>query len=391
MEGKANLLKQLSKQPFIDHDDGSIFWHGRLYARQLCKKLTPPETTWKCPARPRDDHDDGPAWLTASEYQDRDDVLDSKLDGLVQLLMMSSKTVVYTGAGISRAAGIGQAARGKYGGSGKNKTTTAVPSTTHYALAALFQHSLVHSWVQQNHDGLPQKAGFPQEHINEVHGSWYDPSNPVVVYSGTLKERECEWMVHDAKTADLVLVLGTSLGGLNADQIVHSTARRSLRRKSLGAVLINLQQTEHDGSASIRLFGESDEILTKLLQKLDIALPASPPPYPELPRRVLVPYNADGKRSDTAKMWLDLSTGSAVKLAKGHNIAGAGQPDYDHLNDIAEPQGHVGRWDRKTAAIRLRIRDTGFLLGQWWIEAAQRGGPPTIPVVNIFPEFEMHE
>lgn len=28
--------------------------------------------------------------------------------------------------------------------------------------------------------GLPQKAGFPQGLINEVHGSWYDPSNPGV-------------------------------------------------------------------------------------------------------------------------------------------------------------------------------------------------------------------
>ena len=27
-------------------------------------------------------------------------------------------------------------------------------------------------WVQQNHDGLPQKAGFPQWLLNEIHGSW---------------------------------------------------------------------------------------------------------------------------------------------------------------------------------------------------------------------------
>jgi NAD-dependent SIR2 family protein deacetylase len=73
--------------------------------------------------------------------------------------------------------------------------------------------------VQQNHDGLPQKAGFPQEKINEIHGSWYDPSNPVVKYSGTLHDKCYPWMEHDADTADLVLVLGTSLGGLNADQV----------------------------------------------------------------------------------------------------------------------------------------------------------------------------
>merc|ERR1711935_1021810 len=50
------------------------------------------------------------------------------------------------------------------------------------------------SWIQQNHDGLPQKAGFPQDKINEVHGSWYNPANPVVKYTGSLKDDEEEWM-----------------------------------------------------------------------------------------------------------------------------------------------------------------------------------------------------
>ena len=111
----------------------------------------------------------------------------------------------------------------------------------------LWRHDLLHHWVQQNHDGLPQKvrckgtkfmsvlmikpakwwqsmssrdktrwlligslmfllnpdsdwpeernihcipllsrallsyrqAGYPQEALNEIHGSWFDPSNPV--------------------------------------------------------------------------------------------------------------------------------------------------------------------------------------------------------------------
>lgn len=28
------------------------------------------------------------------------------------------------------------------------------------------RHGLLHGWVQQNHDGLPQKAGFPQVHCS---------------------------------------------------------------------------------------------------------------------------------------------------------------------------------------------------------------------------------
>lgn len=126
------------------------------------------------------------------------------------------RQVVYSGAGISVAAGIGQAARG---GSRGGKTVDANPTFTHHALAALHKAGLLHGWVQQNHDGLPQKAGFPQECINEIHGSWFDPSNPVVKYNGDLKDDAYPLMCSEAQQADLVIVIGTSLSGLNADQV----------------------------------------------------------------------------------------------------------------------------------------------------------------------------
>ena len=50
----------------------------------------------------------------------------------------------------------------------------------------------------------------------------------VVKYSGNLKDDAYPRMEHDADTADLVLVLGTSLGGLNADQV--RTGRQSGRQ-----------------------------------------------------------------------------------------------------------------------------------------------------------------
>jgi hypothetical protein len=81
--------------------------------------------------------------------------------------------------------------------------TAAAPTFTHKALALLCREGLVQGWVQQNHDGLPQKAGLPQEMINEVHGSWYDPTNPVVKYSGDLKGAEERRMCEDAETADV--------------------------------------------------------------------------------------------------------------------------------------------------------------------------------------------
>ena len=66
----------------------------------------------------------------------------------------------------------------------------------------------------------------------QVHGSWFDPSNPVVRYSGTLRDDlylrmqvpdclyisfENEHTKASAKKADLVLVIGTSLSGLASD------------------------------------------------------------------------------------------------------------------------------------------------------------------------------
>jgi len=321
----------------------------------------------------------------------------AKVEQLAALIKASKKTVVYSGAGISRGAGIGQAARG--GLNSGNKTTDAQPTFTHYALGALAHAGLLHGWVQQNHDGLPQKAGFPQEGINEIHGSWYDPSNPVVKYSGTLKEEQFPWMEHEADTADLVLVLGTSLGGLNADQVATEPAARSLRGQSLGMVMINLQQTEHDGKATLRLFGKSDDVLGDLLQALGMNQINQQPAVFNSEPRVLVPYDRNGKKSDTARMWLDLRPGAAVKITPGHNIQGAKQPAYMHIGRAAGPQdgdryrkcgpghGTVDRWDNGRVAIYLKIEGVRMTLGQWWLEAALRGGPSTLPVVNINPEM----
>ena len=41
---------------------------------------------------------------------------------------------------------------------------------------------------------------IPQENINEIHGSWFDPSNPVVKYSGSLQTELFEGMVRRPHT-----------------------------------------------------------------------------------------------------------------------------------------------------------------------------------------------
>jgi hypothetical protein len=179
-------------------------WHGPLLPATAAEPLV----TWKSDKKPREGSKAG---LTATEYCDTPEVLQEKVRALAYLLKLSKLTVAYTGAGISVAAGIAMAAVGSTGS--KTTSNNPDPTYTHHAMAALAHRELLHEWVQQNHDGLPQKAGYPQERVNEIHGSWFDPSNPVVKYSGSLRHDLFEHMEHVADNADIALVLGTSLSG----------------------------------------------------------------------------------------------------------------------------------------------------------------------------------
>lgn len=434
---REELQRQLVHSPFLSFDDPRFF-HGRLFKGDLSE----PRHAWSSRLNPRDDHT-APEWLTATEFEDHEAVLDTKCAQLAQMILLSRNTVVYSGAGISVASCIGQAARGS--GSDKSRGLDAWPSKTHYALGALGRNGLIHGWVQQNHDGLPQKAGFPQEKINEIHGSWFDPANPVVLYSGSLKSDAYPRMRHDADTADLVIVVGTSLGGLNADQVAIKTAKRSLKPGgALGTVMINLQQTEEDGKASLRLFSTTDSALSRVLEKLGLAevsqcrcggkfcrerngymyrtaeTASSDTHWWDLslmdeagkmrkverpvfaPDRVaIVPYDRHGRLSQTARMTLDLRDGQPVKLTDDHNIQGAGQPQFLHIG-ATEPynrpaayggqmmvngpgRGVVQSYRKDFSAFMLVIEGVSMVLGVWWIEAARRGQLEKLPVININP------
>eukprot|EP00913_Durusdinium_trenchii_P023727 g22285.t2 len=329
-----------------------------------------------------------------TEFEDQPEVMAAKVKELARLMLMSRKTVAYTGAGIS-AAVIGQAAlSGQHTVGWKADTRAAPPTFTHHALGFLGRQGLLHGWVQQNHDGLPQKAGFPQERINEIHGSWYDPGNPVVKYSGTLHETWLQMAFVATKTADRslqpsappegVLAPGAWVmlrrGGRSFKGCVTKVEEKDFQARfrpaadddseeeddaweekgatssdrlgevvtisksekfdllpsvggGLGTVIMNLQQTAQDGKMTLRLFGKSDEILRLLLPELGFGLSiVKPPVWPKV-SRALVPYDAEGRRLPprAKRMWLDLSRGQEVRLTPGHNIQGAKQPQYMHI------------------------------------------------------------
>merc|ERR1719502_1378741 len=112
-------------------------------------------------------------------------------------------------------------------------------------------------WIQQNHDSLPQKAGYPQHALNEIHGSLHDPANPIVPYEGTLRDDLFEWLHEWQSRADLVLALGTSLSGFNCDSVAAAAAAKA------GLVIVNLQRTQYDAACSLRIFAKIDDVMER--------------------------------------------------------------------------------------------------------------------------------
>lgn len=321
------------------------------------------------------------------------------MERLAALISLSKLTVIYTGAGISTSAGVCQAARGTEGKSSSSSSTDARPSLAHLALTALKERGLVHSWIQQNHDGLPQKAGWPQEDIVEIHGSWYDPSNPVVCYDGNLRQDLYQKIKEMEEKADLVIVIGTTLSGLNSDGVASRPARRSLSGKALGTVIINLQQTRLDGESTLRIFEKADTVMESLLTKLGVPIINCPVIHnPEY--KVLVPYDKNGNKTEERMMWLDLSKGQKIRLHPAHSCQDSMQPLYQHIGAkkpttyrgrVRQPgagEGTVLRFSNKHSGWDLLVEGVAMLLGGWWLQAAARGQLDTIPVVNLNPEYQ---
>jgi len=313
------------------------------------------------------------------EYLDSPAVLEAKMHKIAEMLQASRCCVAYTGAGLSRAAGIADYAtksKNSISSNGAPKLRSpldAQPTYAHRVLAALHRRKMVHHYVQQNHDGLPQKAGFPPEAINEIHGAWYDPSNPVVQFDESLRTDLFDWMVEMEQKSDMCLCLGTSLSGMNADRMADTPAEKMMRGEPgiLGTVIINLQQTPLDKQCAIRVWAPLDvafEILARILS-LDTSLHAPPKP----PTRVIVPYNEHGIRDLKCRMELNLGKGARIQIANPH-ASNRGS------------KGSVQRVTQEGDVFCTAGRST--VLGRWWVLGAMRGAVPYIPVVNQNPRIE---
>ena len=341
------------------------------------------DPAWPRPERTREDSSmarPGYNSMPRHEYADAPEVLQEKVRLLAHFLSESRHPICYSGAGLSVAAGIGDYASATEGGGAERSRPRPEnhweiqPTRSHRVLAALARRGMLAFWLQQNHDGLPQKAGVPQSLINEIHGAWYDPSNPVVPMTGTLRSDLFDWMEREAAEADLCLALGTSLCGMSADSVPLACAERAKRSRShlgsgwcaspepLGTVIVSLQQTAMDEHASLRIFAPLDDVFELLREAMDIAeeeLFLDAPPLPEgdvfeIPRE------------DGSSAVLDLRVGAKVRILYG-----------PHAGSVAEVVGKQREGHYKIL-YKVRTRGTVILptvrvLGTWWVREAASG------------------
>merc|ERR1711871_737879 len=328
----------------------------------------------------------GYASKNASEYLDTEPTLKQKISLLAEMIRSAKHCVCYSGAGISTSAGVSDYATKERSNvlQPKQKKVSALlcrPTRAHMVLTEMEKRGFLHGWVQQNHDGLPQKAGYPQEKLNEIHGAWFDPSNPVVPMDGELRDDLFEWLCEEEKATDLTLALGSSLCGMNADRMVTSPAMRWKQGHGQGAVIISLQQTQYDDICTLRIFSTLDKVMDALAHELGLMVPNQPPPaFWKLPtpnltsernNEIVVKYNSKGVRDENSRMVLHLAVGSKFRLTGANSGREATLVSFNQ-------DGHlVVKFD-----CRLYRRTVRNVLGMWWLHGALAGSLPTIPIVG---------
>ena len=387
----------------------------------------------------------GYASKLAHEFEDTPEVLARKVTLLATLIRQSSSCLIYSGAGISTSSGINDYASQCGSVALENQQRPklrspyeAQPTLAHRGVVSLYNSNLVKYWIQQNHDGLPQKAGLPQHAINEIHGAWYDPSNPVVAMSGNLRGDLFQDMLNWEEKTDLTIAMGTTMCGMNSDRVFVTVAKKGKRAaiqkltsqlppsSPIGGVIINLQQTQYDSISCLRIFSKLDTVMEMLVRELGLPPLTSLAEYstysldsagiiPEIEDVFEVRYDRNGSlirdsssdnheqshwsslfrtisqkiHSSTTKSresnpseqnpttTLDLRIGSRVKLVSG-----------PHEGDEGEVIGK-NRDGHYRIQFMHRIGKAGVrkpfetVMGSWWVEAAVRGTVPMIPVVNL--------
>jgi len=258
-------------------------WHGLLLAD---KALPPPTCVFRTTALARADTGTN---IDGSEYQDSPEVLDVKADKFIELCRASRSPAILSGAGLSTASGIRDYASNKSGTAqqGENRLTydfifSCRPTVAHRVLAEMGRRNILkpspYNWVQQNHDGLELRAGWPVM-SNLIRGQWLDTweiakkDNQVVPMSGNLRSDLFEHLLNLEKTMDFCVSIGTSNSGLNVDRLVKTSGTRFAHQgKGLGLAMLTIQKTPYDHLAALRIFSKCDEFMMIVAKKLGLRI-----------------------------------------------------------------------------------------------------------------------
>jgi len=340
-----------------------------------------PKRTRACEDKSRPEYTE----VRAHEYRDSDEVLKEKIKLFAHLVKQSKNCVAYTGAGLSVASGLDDyATKAKetiatrpHVGAARGTGYLAFPNKGHEVLTRLYNQGYLKKVVNQNHDCLLQKSGFPQHAINEIHGSWFDPSNPG---GNILRSDLFDELLLLEETTDLCLALGTSLSGLNADRLAKTPAKK-YPKHGFGLIIVTLQETQLDSICTLRIFATLDEVMSMLAHELVL---------PELPKKTTeqtsqpnvfthLPYNPQtGERSTTKTCSLDLNEGSRIKILLGSyagckGVVGKKNEQNHYVLQICSPIVLDGV---------TTVLTNDHLLGLWWLVEAQQGLVTHLPVVQ---------
>ena len=264
-------------------------WHGYSLADE---HLPPPKCTLEADTLARPDCQTG---VKGTEYVDTPEVLDRKADKLIEMWTSAQHQLVYAGAGISTGAGIADYASNARGSSVQPRPARLTmpfiralqPTLAHRAITALERQGLVWGWLQQNHDGLAQKAGFPADKVNELHGCWLDQEkNPIIAMSGSLRDDLFQWLLDMENGCDFVFAVGTSLSGLNADRVAATAGKRHMKKnRGQGLAILSIQKTPYDDVAALRIFSKIDDFMAIVVRKMQLRIDAKTYSYaaPTLP------------------------------------------------------------------------------------------------------------
>ncbi len=254
--------------------------------------------------------------------EDKDlEALISKVAGLV---LSASRTVIFTGAGVSTESGIPDfrspgglwdrfdpddftyqkfisdvsARRRQWQLLWRERLTEEVkPNPAHYAIAELDKLGRLDCVITQNVDNLHQKAGLPQEKVFELHGNmqWVvclgcgqrypmeqirarlDKGEEIpdcqachgilkpdiVLFGEALPESVFEEAAARARNCDLFIVIGSTL-------VVYPAALLPSYAADAGArlVIINLSPTPMDEVATVLIRAKAGEVMPKVVQRV---------------------------------------------------------------------------------------------------------------------------